>query len=188
MASLSAGTWIDSELVHRRASQVGALALPAPCEMCTTRANAPGARFLGSGAPVEAAFRGGRLSLGFVVADLQVGSWVPPSFVEPARRGQRAPCPGSALECGSLLPLLRCHPFLPINSTGGTVSPVKAAASRRTPKLSARRHILDTLLLRYPTPTPLFCVSAGMIGLTGEWRVSAGMVGLRGEKRFTVGS
>jgi hypothetical protein len=31
-------------------------------------------------------------------------------------------------------------------------------------------------------PLPLFCVSAGIIGLTGEWFVSAGIIGLRGEK------
>ena len=34
----------------------------------------------------------------------------------------------------------------------------------------------------------MFCVSAGIIGLTGDRRVSAGMVGVRGEKRFKVKS
>ena len=37
------------------------------------------------------------------------------------------------LECGSLLPLLRCHPVLSNNSCGAAASTGKAAASRRTP-------------------------------------------------------
>jgi hypothetical protein len=31
-------------------------------------------------------------------------------------------------------------------------------------------------------PTPLFCVSAGIIGVTGEWTVCAGMIGVTGER------
>jgi hypothetical protein len=34
-------------------------------------------------------------------------------------------------------------------------------------------------ILREAPPPPMFCVSAGIIGLTGEWLVSAGMIGLR---------
>jgi len=29
------------------------------------------------------------------------------------------------------------------------------------------------------TPSPLFCVSVGIVGLTGEWRVSVGMIVVR---------
>jgi len=35
--------------------------------------------------------------------------------------------------------------------------------------------------MRITHPTPLFCVCAGIIGLTGERLVSAGIVGLSGE-------
>ena len=46
-------------------------------------------------------------------------------------------------------------------------------------KLSARRqfHLTDWLTC---TPTPCFCVCAGIIGLTGEWLGCAGMIGLSG--------
>jgi len=39
-----------------------------------------------------------------------------------------------------------------------------------------------------PPPPPGFCVSAGMIGVTGEWAVSVGMIRLNGERQLVAGS
>jgi len=39
-------------------------------------------------------------------------------------------------------------------------------------------------ILAEGTPPPCFCVSAGIIGLTGERTVSAGIVGLSGEQEL----
>ena len=63
--------------------------------------------------------------------------------------------------------------------------------------MSARRHLLSGKInLEYYLraaawfwpPHPPFCVSAGMIGVTGEWTVSAGIVELRRERQSEVSS
>jgi hypothetical protein len=41
--------------------------------------------------------------------------------------------------------------------------------------------------MREAAPPPCFCVSTGMIGLTGECLGCTGMIGVRGEKQSTVG-
>ena len=87
-----------------------------------------------------------------------------------------------ALECGRCSRLCDAVRFLPYNSIGAPVSPLKAAASRRTPKCR-RADIFRYVTIKVSTPTPMFCVSAGIIGLTGECRRCRGMIGVSGGLR-----
>ncbi len=79
-------------------------------------------------------------------------------------------CSWGALECGSLHPLLRCNPSRSSVSWGATVSTVKAAASRRTPKCR-----------RADRKNACFCVCVEMIGLTRNQLVCVKMIGLTRE-------
>src|SRR5271157_5004999 len=56
--------------------------------------------------------------------------------------------------------------------------------NHRVNTVKENKRVMRERILAEGTPPPCFCVSAGIIGLTGERTVSAGIVGLSGEQEL----